>query len=132
MWVALLKCACPLGINYCTTSTLYLLFPLLLSELRGKNLPVLMICATNRPNSLDEAFRRTGRFDIEYAMRFPNRDARKRFVFIKMYSGIHLFLFKITVYYTVGIMVVFFWASQKSSRTCLQRDNVLHMIMYKI
>ncbi|XP_005106474.1 nuclear valosin-containing protein-like [Aplysia californica] len=48
-----------------------------MDELRGKNLPVLMICATNRPNSLDEAFRRTGRFDIEYAMRFPNRDARK-------------------------------------------------------
>ncbi|KAI8788352.1 nuclear valosin-containing protein [Biomphalaria glabrata] len=48
-----------------------------MDELRSKNLPVLLICATNRPNNLDEAFRRTGRFDIEYVMRFPNRDARK-------------------------------------------------------
>ncbi|KAK3757884.1 hypothetical protein RRG08_014439 [Elysia crispata] len=48
-----------------------------MDDLRSKNLPVLVICATNRPNSLDEAFRRTGRFDIEYALRFPNRDARK-------------------------------------------------------
>lgn len=48
-----------------------------MDDLRAKNLPVLVICATNRPNALDEAFRRTGRFDIEYALRFPNRDARK-------------------------------------------------------
>ncbi|RUS74467.1 hypothetical protein EGW08_017766 [Elysia chlorotica] len=48
-----------------------------MDDLRAKNLPVLVICATNRPNTLDEAFRRTGRFDIEYALRFPNRDARK-------------------------------------------------------
>ncbi|XP_059148274.1 nuclear valosin-containing protein-like isoform X2 [Physella acuta] len=48
-----------------------------MDDLRSKNVCVLVICATNRPNSLDEAFRRTGRFDIEYALRFPNREGRK-------------------------------------------------------
>ncbi|BFZ07414.1 hypothetical protein BsWGS_10453 [Bradybaena similaris] len=47
-----------------------------MDDLKSKNVPVLVICATNRPNSLDEAFRRTERFDTEYAMRYPNRDAR--------------------------------------------------------
>ncbi|CAG5124575.1 unnamed protein product [Candidula unifasciata] len=48
-----------------------------MDDLKSKNLPVLMICTTSRPNSLDEAFRRTERFDLEFALRYPNRDARK-------------------------------------------------------
>ena len=34
--------------------------------------------ATNRPDSLDTALRRAGRFDREIAMGIPNQDARAR------------------------------------------------------
>ena len=39
---------------------------------------VLVIGATNRPDSLDPALRRAGRFDREIALGIPDRDARKR------------------------------------------------------
>jgi transitional endoplasmic reticulum ATPase len=42
-------------------------------ESRGK---VVVIGATNRPNSIDEALRRPGRFDREIEIRIPDRDGR--------------------------------------------------------
>lgn len=43
---------------------------------RGK--PVIVIGATNRPNDLDSALRRAGRFDREICLGVPDRDARAR------------------------------------------------------
>ena len=42
-------------------------------EARGK---VVVIGATNRPNALDPAIRRPGRFDREIEMNPPNREGR--------------------------------------------------------
>jgi len=42
-------------------------------EARGN---IIVIAATNRPDSLDPALRRPGRFDREIEIRVPNRDAR--------------------------------------------------------
>ena len=41
---------------------------------------VLVIGATNRPDSLDPALRRAGRFDREISMGIPDEKARMRFV----------------------------------------------------
>ena len=41
---------------------------------------VLVIGATNRPDSLDPALRRAGRFDREIALGIPDENARKRFI----------------------------------------------------
>merc|ERR1712086_113067 len=40
--------------------------------------PVLVIGATNRPDSMDAALRRAGRFDREIAIGIPNAAARQR------------------------------------------------------
>src|SRR5207245_6675856 len=42
-------------------------------EARGK---VIVIAATNRPNALDPALRRPGRFDREIEIRVPNKKGR--------------------------------------------------------
>ncbi|KAJ2791260.1 Ribosome biogenesis ATPase rix7, partial [Coemansia helicoidea] len=42
------------------------------------NRPVLLIGATNRPDSLDPALRRAGRFDREISMAVPDEDAREQ------------------------------------------------------
>ena len=42
------------------------------------NKPVIIIGATNRPDSLDPALRRAGRFDHEIAMGVPDEDAREQ------------------------------------------------------
>ncbi|KAM7534657.1 hypothetical protein Aperf_G00000113139 [Anoplocephala perfoliata] len=39
---------------------------------------VVVIGATNRPDAIDPALRRPGRFDREFTFRLPNRDARRR------------------------------------------------------
>jgi ribosome biogenesis ATPase len=39
---------------------------------------VLVIGATNRPDSLDPALRRAGRFDREISLGIPDQDARMR------------------------------------------------------
>jgi ribosome biogenesis ATPase len=44
------------------------------------NKPVIVIGATNRPDSLDAALRRAGRFDHEIAMSVPDEEARARSV----------------------------------------------------
>ena len=44
----------------------------------NKDSHVLVIGATNRPDSLDPALRRAGRFDREISMGIPDMDARIR------------------------------------------------------
>ena len=41
-----------------------------------------MIGATNRPDSVDPALRRPGRFDREFYFPLPNREARKKIISI--------------------------------------------------
>jgi ribosome biogenesis ATPase len=43
------------------------------------NKPILIIGATNRPDSLDPALRRAGRFDREICMGVPDEKARTRY-----------------------------------------------------
>lgn len=45
------------------------------------NKPVIVIGATNRPDSLDAALRRAGRFDHEIAMGVPDDEARAQYVY---------------------------------------------------
>ncbi|KAJ1728843.1 Ribosome biogenesis ATPase rix7 [Coemansia sp. Benny D160-2] len=45
---------------------------------KTNNKPVMLIGATNRPDSLDPALRRAGRFDREIAMSVPDEDARQQ------------------------------------------------------
>lgn len=42
------------------------------------NKPVIVIGATNRPDSLDNALRRAGRFDHEISMGVPDEEARAK------------------------------------------------------
>jgi ribosome biogenesis ATPase len=43
---------------------------------KNDNKPVIVIGATNRPDALDSALRRAGRFDHEVAMGVPDDTAR--------------------------------------------------------
>jgi len=43
---------------------------------KTNNKPVVIIGATNRPDSLDTALRRAGRFDHEISMNVPDEEAR--------------------------------------------------------
>lgn len=45
------------------------------------NKPVIVIGATNRPDALDPALRRAGRFDHEISMGVPNEEARTQLAF---------------------------------------------------
>lgn len=54
-----------------------LIVDLSLEKTDGK--PVLIIGATNRPDSLDPALRRAGRFDREICMNVPDDRARERY-----------------------------------------------------
>ena len=54
---------------------------------KTENKPVIVIGATNRPDSLDAALRRAGRFDHEISMGVPDEDARNKSVFL--HSGPH-------------------------------------------
>ena len=49
----------------------------------------MLIGATNRPDSLDPALRRAGRFDREICLGIPDQPARKRYVLL---SGKRCFL----------------------------------------
>lgn len=44
------------------------------------NKPVIVMGATNRPDSLDAALRRAGRFDHEISMGVPDEEARAKSV----------------------------------------------------
>jgi SpoVK/Ycf46/Vps4 family AAA+-type ATPase len=48
---------------------------------KNDNKPVVVIGATNRPDSLDAALRRAGRFDHEISMGVPDDEARAKYVF---------------------------------------------------
>jgi len=43
------------------------------------NKAVIVMGATNRPDALDSALRRAGRFDHEISMGVPDEEARERF-----------------------------------------------------
>merc|ERR1719401_1705063 len=58
-----------------------------MDELQGKH--VMVLGATNRPDALDPALRRAGRFDREIAMGIPDEAARAR-ILEKMVSGMRL------------------------------------------
>lgn len=47
---------------------------------KNDNKPVIVIGATNRPDSLDAALRRAGRFDHEISMGVPDDEARAKYV----------------------------------------------------
>lgn len=47
---------------------------------KNDNKPVVVIGATNRPDSLDAALRRAGRFDHEISMGVPDDEARAKYV----------------------------------------------------
>ena len=49
-----------------------------LSWEKNENKPVIVIGATNRPDSLDSALRRAGRFDHEIGMVVPDEEAREK------------------------------------------------------
>ncbi|ORX71310.1 AAA-domain-containing protein [Linderina pennispora] len=53
-----------------------------LSWEKTDNKPVMLIGATNRPDSLDPALRRAGRFDREIAMAVPDEDAREQILHV--------------------------------------------------
>src|SRR4051812_20438498 len=48
--------------------------------------PVLIIGATNRPNDLDPALRRAGRFDREISLGIPDESARERILRVCLHS----------------------------------------------
>jgi hypothetical protein len=48
---------------------------------KTENKAVIVIGATNRPDALDTALRRAGRFDHEISMGVPDEEARAQFVF---------------------------------------------------
>lgn len=51
-----------------------------MDDLSSNSEPVIIIGATNRPDSLDPALRRAGRFDREISMGVPDETARARYV----------------------------------------------------
>jgi len=61
----------------------FLFFILAMSMEKTK--PVLVIGATNRPDSLDSAFRRAGRFDREIALGIPDQDSREKLTICFLY-----------------------------------------------
>ena len=56
------------------------------------NKPIIVIGATNRPDSLDAALRRAGRFDHEICMGVPDEEARAKWANIHFSSIIYSFL----------------------------------------
>ena len=55
------------------------MMPFFLSDLNSKaDVQVLVIGATNRPDSIDPALRRAGRFDREISLGIPDENSRMR------------------------------------------------------
>lgn len=59
-----------------------------LSWEKTDNKPVMIIGATNRPDSLDPALRRAGRFDHEIAMGVPDEQAREQYVVAESHNSV--------------------------------------------
>lgn len=53
-----------------------------MDDLAASEEPVIIIGATNRPDSLDPALRRAGRFDHEIEMGVPSQEGREQQVFL--------------------------------------------------
>lgn len=53
---------------------------------KGDGRPVMVLGATNRPDSIDPALRRAGRFDHEIAMGVPDEDGREQYVSLTTYA----------------------------------------------
>lgn len=49
---------------------------------KTENKAVIVIGATNRPDSLDPALRRAGRFDHEISMGVPDEESREKYVVV--------------------------------------------------
>lgn len=54
---------------------------------KTENKAVIVIGATNRPDSLDAALRRAGRFDHEISMSVPDDEARAQYVLVSKLIG---------------------------------------------
>jgi SpoVK/Ycf46/Vps4 family AAA+-type ATPase len=67
-------------ISYPTSFRLLSLKSPELSWDKTDNKPVIVIGASNRPDSLDPALRRAGRFDHEISLGVPDEEARAKFV----------------------------------------------------
>lgn len=59
---------------------------LTMENTRGK--PVIVVGATNRPNDLDSALRRAGRFDREICLGVPDLEARARILEASLSGGV--------------------------------------------
>ena len=57
--------------------TYHSLHSIILTRVPGQ---VIVIGATNRPDAVDPALRRPGRFDREFYFPLPNREARKKII----------------------------------------------------
>jgi SpoVK/Ycf46/Vps4 family AAA+-type ATPase len=64
--------------NHFRTPTNVRLFFADMSWDKTDNKPVIVVGATNRPDSLDAALRRAGRFDHEISMGVPDEEGREK------------------------------------------------------
>ena len=76
-----------------TSSVMQRITPVLLSQLsrlfKEKTKPVIVIAATNKPEMIDTAFLRPGRFDEIFYVRLPDKDARKEIIKIHLRERKH-------------------------------------------
>lgn len=71
-----------------TSSVMQRITPVLLSQLskifKNKNKPVIVIAATNKPQMIDPAFLRPGRFDKLFYIGLPDEEAREKIIKIHL------------------------------------------------
>ena len=65
-------------LNICHALTLTFIYAIDMSWEKTDNKPVIVMGATNRPDALDAALRRGGRFDHEISMGVPDEVARAK------------------------------------------------------
>ena len=65
-------------LKICHAYTLTIIYILDMSWEKTDNKSVIVMGATNRPDALDAALRRAGRFDHEISMGVPDEDARTK------------------------------------------------------
>lgn len=85
---------------------------------KNDNKPVIVIGATNRPDSLDAALRRAGRFDHEISMGVPDDEARAKYVSTssRLKSVIHATASESFASYApnfASLVILTFWRLQK-------------------
>lgn len=76
-----------------TSSIMQRVTPLLLAQLskifREKTKPIIIIAATNKPELIDSAFLRPGRFDKIFYVGLPDKDARKEILKLQLKDRFH-------------------------------------------